>query len=123
MSSYSLSLSSPPTSGQYTYSGNNSIVKDSGSYSTLGAYNIGNSTQFTTGPPVPTMSETVVQIVPSYGGVGFSSSNADPAIGGGVSNYYNLNSAYCCGTSTCQTITTPLSNQQNVLRSVYEKSM
>lgn len=121
MSSYAYSSTTDvPTSAQYFYSGNNKLVKNSGSYSTLGAYNVGNPTEFTSGPPVPTMSESVIQIVPSFGGVGYAS-NASPVAGGGSSNYYNLDSAYCCGTSTCQKVTTPLSNQQNVLKSIYQK--
>jgi hypothetical protein len=120
MSSYAYSSYDLPTSAQYLYSGNNKLVKNSASYSSLGAYNIGNPTQFTAGPPVPTMSETVVQIVPSYGGVGYASS-ASPSVSGGTSNYYSLNGAYCCGASTCQTVTTPLANTQNVLKSIYNK--
>lgn len=121
MSSYTYSSYDLPTSAQYLYSGNNKLVKNSASYSSLGAYNIGNPTQFTAGPPVPTMSETVVQIVPSFGGVGYTSGSTTPsASGGGSSNYYSLNSAYCCGSSTCQKVTTPLS-QQNVVKSIYRK--
>lgn len=119
MSSYTYSSFDIPTSAQYLYSGNNKLVKNSASYSSLGAYNIGNPSQFTSGPPVPTMSESVVQIVPSFGGVGYASNNA-PAHGSGTSNYYSLDSAYCCGASTCQKVTTPLSNQ-NVLKSIYQK--
>lgn len=120
MSNYVYSSTNTPTSAQYFYSGSNKYVKNTASYSSLGAYNVGNPTQFTSGPPVPTMSETVVQIVPSYGGVGFAS-NADPTIGGRTSNYFSLDSAYCCGSQTCQSVTTPLANQYNVLKSVYQK--
>lgn len=82
-------------------------MSSTSAYSKLGAYNVASSNQFTMGPPVPTMSETVVQIVPTYGGIGFAS-NANPSVGGGQSNYATLNDAYCCGSSTCQTVTRSL---------------
>lgn len=119
MSSYTYSSYDLPTSAQYLYSGNNKLVKNSPSYSSLGAYNVGNPTQFTSGPPVPVLSESVVQIVPQFGGLGYAS-NASPSVSGGTSNYYSLDSAYCCGASTCQKVTVPLSNQ-NVLKSIYQK--
>ena len=102
-----------PTSGQYFY-GNGKMYAQAGSdYSTLGAYNAVGA-NFATGPPV--LSETKVQIVPSYGGVGYSAQrNSNPS-----ANYYGLNDAYCCGQSTCQSVSQPIYG--NIVKSVYGKN-
>ena len=90
-------------------------VDASNDYALLGNYNSTDS-QYVTGPPI--ISETKVQIVPSYGGVGFASKV--PLISGNpASNYYNLENAYCCGSSTCQQTTQPIF--QNVGYQIYQK--
>jgi hypothetical protein len=94
---------------------NNYYVDASADYSTLGAYN-NVSAQFITGPPV--MSETKVQIIPSYGGVGFAGPNMPNSTQGG-GTYAKLNSAYCCGTNACQTVSQPTFG--NVVKQIYNK--
>lgn len=116
MSSYEYSMADVPTSAQYLYSGNNALVHNSGSYASLAKYNNMNMNPLFTGaPPIPTMSETtVVQIVPSFGGVGFSSPQISKD-----NNYATLKDAYCCGQNSCQSVTQPLS--ANIVKNIYGK--
>lgn len=118
MSSYAYSMNDVPTSGQYLYSGNNKYVQNSGSYSSLGLYNnMDLNAQFTGAPPIPTLSESVVQIVPSFGGVGFASPQTSSA--SRDNNYFVLNDAYCCGQNTCSSVTQPLT--MNIVKDIYGK--
>jgi hypothetical protein len=101
-----------PTSGQYFYGNQKRYAQSSSDYSSLGAYNAV-SGQFATGPPI--LSETKIQIIPSYGGVGYSPQRSmNPG-----ANYFGLNDAYCCGQSTCQSVTQPIYG--NIVKSVYGK--
>jgi len=109
MSFYPQELST--TSGQYLYTAKR-YAQPNAQYSTLGSYNNVNA-QFLTGPPI--LSETKVQIIPSYGGVGF----AGPRSSNPQGNYFLLNDGYCCGQTTCQSVTQPIYG--NVVRSIYGK--
>jgi len=109
MSSYPQELST--TSAQFLYTGK-SYTQPNADYATLGAYN-NVQAQFVTGPPI--LSETKVQIVPSYGGVGY----AAPRSTNPGANYFLLNDGYCCGSTTCQSVTQPIYG--NIVRSVYGK--
>ena len=93
---------------------NNYYVDSSSDYSTLGSYNLV-SPQYVTGPPI--MSETKIQIVPSYGGLGFAGPKLPVSYGG--STYSTLNSAYCCGSNTCQSVSQPTFG--NVVAQIYGK--
>jgi len=107
----SVSSQQVPTSGQYYYN-QKSYAQAPSDYSSLGAYN-SVSAQYITGPPI--LSETKVQIVPAYGGVGFAGQRSvNP-----YSNYYTLGDGYCCGSNTCQKVTQPYYG--NVVRDIYQK--
>lgn len=101
-----------PTSGQYFYGGAKRYAQSSSDYSQLGTYN--NVATQVTGPPI--LSETKIQIIPSYGGVGYlPSRSATPG-----TNYFPLNDAYCCGSTTCQQVAQPIYG--NVVKNAYGKS-
>lgn len=109
MSLYPQDLSS--VAGQYLYTGKR-YAQPSADYSTLGAYNQVQA-QFATGPPI--LSETKIQIIPSYGGVGF----AAPRSTNPNNNYFLLGDGYCCGQTTCQSVAQPVYG--NIVQSVYGK--
>lgn len=101
-----------PTSGQYNYGGQKGYAQSSSEYSQLGSYNSVGA-EFMTGPPI--LSETKVQIIPSYGGVGYASQRTSTP----GATYSMLNDAYCCGQSTCQTVSQPIYG--NIVKSAYGK--
>jgi len=101
-----------PSNANYLYP-QKSYVDSGSDYSLLGNYNNVNP-QFVTGPPI--ISETKVQIVPSYGGTGYPT-QSNP---GGSGNYFILNNAYCCGQNTCSQTTQPVFS--NVGMQIYGKA-
>lgn len=100
-----------PTSGQYFYGGQKSYAQAGSDYSKLGSYNTVSSQ--VTGPPI--LSETKIQIIPSYGGVGY----LPPRSMNPGTTYFALNDAYCCGQTTCQQISQPIYG--NVVKNAYGK--